>query len=260
MLIPSRFARCKIAGLSFAMAILYSFCLSWNAALAAPTEKALKLYQKHYFYGTNELTIAADGMRLVNTGTLKFVVVARAPEWKINIYRPDEKIYFSESLSQLSDTGLVSNFLVGKRSRLPDRGPYRRSDFDFCGLKAVRLTAARETFKYLPLDRALNAPRQVEAAIYAIYKMPTNGGITLAFDAVSEHNDFLSGTNTIGSREQFISTSKIESLSVSPDIFNLPPGYKKADSVRTVVTGETGRRQSEEALETFGRGVGIPRK
>jgi hypothetical protein len=230
------------------------------AALAAPSEKALKLFQTHYFYGTNELTIARSGLRLVNTGNLKFVAVARAPEWKVSVYRPDEKIFFSESLAQLIDTGLVSNFLVGKRARFPDRGPYRRADYDFCGLKAVRLTGARETFKYIPLDRALNVPPQIEAALYAIYKMPTSGGIPLAYKAISDHNDFLSGANTKDSWEEFISTAKIEALSVSPDIFSLPRGYKKADSVRTVVTGETGRRQSEEALETFGSGVGMPKK
>lgn len=232
------------------------FCLALSGSpVAAAGEKAIKLTQTHYFFGRCILTIARNGFRMENQGNLKFIVVAGAPDWTVYIFRNDDRSYYSETMKQFYDTGLVSDFLVGRKERsLLLFKDMRKADFDFNGYKAIRLTGARRTFKYLPLSSVLNADPQVEIATYAAYKMPTGGGIPLSFAEISLESDFLSTANTAGSRQEYMSTSKIEAIEVSPGIFTMPKNYKKAQSVRAVVSGETSRKQSEEAFETIGGG------
>jgi len=230
--------------------VLLLFCGA-EAAYAAPLEKALKFQQSHYFLGKCELTVARQAFRLDNAGNFKFVVVSKAPDWTVNIYRNDDKIYFSESLAEFTETGLLSDFLVTRKNRSVDPKTHRKSDIDFCGFKIVRMSGARQTLKYMPLERALGASRQIEALCYGLYKMPTSGGIPITFTAIADSNDYFSNTNTRGSLQKFFDTSKIEAVEVPPSFFILPRGYKKAVSVRAVVSGKKAVEQSESALETF---------
>lgn len=234
---------------------LAACCALVSAAQAdsSSSEKALKLSQTHYFFGTCELIVARDAVRLENTARLKFVVVAKAPDWTVTVFRNDDKTYFSESLAQFADTGLISNFMVGQRERMLNPALYRRSNFMFCGLKAVRMTNRFVTMKYLPLDVAFNAAPQVEMIVYAMNKMPTCGGIPLTYIGISGGKKFFDSVASGGAREIFLETSKVVAVDVSPNIFTMPAGYKRAKSVREVVAGAQSRLQSEDYMETLGR-------
>jgi len=229
--------------------------LTMPAALAAPTEKAVRFTETHYFTGLNELTVAKDGVRLVNKGHMRFIVVSKAPDWKVNVYRDDDKTFFSESLQQFEDTGLLSGMLVGKKARFLPKDPNsRESTFPFCGYNVVRITRRYETFKFLPLTQVLNAAPQVESIVYAMHKMPTNGGIPISYIGVHTSKEFMSSTDETGSRQEYFDTKRIEPIMVSPHIFDVPAGYRKAASVREVVSGSVVRGQSEDLFRSLERG------
>jgi hypothetical protein len=172
----------------------------------------------------------------------------------VTIFRSDDKTYFSESPAQFIDTGLISNIMVGQRSRYLSPSGYRRTSYMFCGVKAVRMTNTSDTVKFLPLQSAFNADPHIEAIIYAMNKMTTCGGIPLEVVGTSGRKDFFNSVARGGAREVFLETSKIVTVDVSPNQFAPPVGYKKAKSIREVVAGLESRVQSEDATELFDGG------
>ncbi len=226
-------------------------------AESAPLVKAVKFTQSHYFTGPNQLYVAKDAIRLENVGQMRFIVVAKAPDWGVTIFRNDDKSYFSESLKQFEDTGMLSDYLVGKKGRRFDSKPNcRKSTFSFSGFNIVRLTSMQETFKYLPLDQVLNAAPQVESVLFAAYKMPTCGGIPVNYVGIHYDKDFLSGVNERGARQLYFDTTKIENVMVPASMFEMPAGYHKAVSIREVVSGEGSRLESELMVPAFDRKEG----
>src|ERR1700678_1498131 len=102
---------------SLILGLIACSCLFSGGAACALEKRAIQMEQEHYFLGTAVVTAAKDAVRIENTGRLKYIVVAKAPDWRINIFRNDDKTYFSESLREFQDTGLVSDFLVSRRER-----------------------------------------------------------------------------------------------------------------------------------------------
>jgi len=209
----------------------------------AKSIQAVRIYQTHYFMGTEQLTVTPNAIRLDNTAQLRFTLLAKAPDWKVTIYRPDDKTYFTQDLKEFQDTGILSDLLIGRKERTVADRPMRASTMMLNGFKIERLTSPWTTMKFIKLD-GIAAP-QTEKILYATYKLPTNGGIPLTFIGTHGRVDFITGMKNKGSRETNLDTTKIERVTVAADFFTLPPGLKKAASIRDVVSGRTNRSQSE---------------
>ena len=95
----------------------------------------------------------------------------------------------------------------------------------------------------MKLDGVASPP--IEKIMYATYKLPTNGGIPLTHIGTHDRADFITGMQNRGKRELNLDTSKIEKVSVAPSFFSPPSGFKKAASMRDVVSGNANRQQSE---------------
>ena len=218
--------------------------VSDSCAAAAPLEKAIKLTQVHNFMGTFDVTIARNGIRFENTSQLKFIMVSSAPDWKITVYRTDDKTYFSESLAELEDTGLFSGFLFTRKERVVNLKYFRLAKMKMGGLDIDRMTSHESTVKTMKL--APYMPPQIERIFYAVYKLPTNGGIPIGFSAVHVNSDFLQGTPNKGRIESYLDTTKVSTAMVSPSLFKVPPGLKRAPSLRDVAAGKSARAHSED--------------
>ena len=79
--------------------------------------KALQLKQSHYFFGNVEITATKTAIRMEDTGSWKFVLVSKAPDWQVTVFRNDDKLYFTCPLKTFLDGGMVSQMLVGKKSQ-----------------------------------------------------------------------------------------------------------------------------------------------
>ncbi len=218
------------------------------AAQPRPVEKtiqAIRITQSHYFMGSELVTIAPDAIRIENTSQLRYTLVSKAPDWKVTVFRLDDKTYFTEDLKTFQDTGLLSDLLIGRKERTILDRPLRTSTMMLNGFKIERLTSPWTTMKFMKLDGV--ASPSIEKILYATYKLPTNGGIPLAFTGTHGTADFITGMQNKGRREINLDTSKIERVSVAPSFFSPPSGFKRAASIRDVVSGHTNRKNSEAA-------------
>lgn len=207
--------------------------------------------------GPCELTVASDGIRLQNTGKMAYILVARAPEWRVYIFRNDDKTYATQSLQEFEDTGLVSGFIMSKRKRDLTSKAFRYSQFKLDGHSITRMTSNAITFKFIPLN---GFPAQVENIIYAAYKTPTNGGIPIGYNMVHNGKDYVTGMNQEGERSDVLTTSKISKVAVTPETFTMPKGYKLVNSVGHIVSGSKVRDESADFQALFESPKGLHSK
>lgn len=243
----NRFACCT----SLIFTTVFTVVFTVEAAPPAQAEKALRLTQTHNVMGNSVMTFNSNGMRLENTSGLKYIVVAKAPDWRVTVFRNDDKSYYSQSLKDFEQAGLLSGFVLVIRDRtIVDKRneKFRTTAFDFCGQKIVRLTGKEKMLKYMPLKQ--NVP-ELERLDYAIFKQPTNGGITIGYQTTHGGRDYISGMSNAGRRTIHMDTSKIEEIDVSPSIFKAPTGYKLAKSISEVVAAANTRADDADYQELF---------
>jgi len=215
------------------------FLISYPDAFAA-VNKGIRIYQTNAVFGAGHVTVSPDGFRMENTGRLKFILVAKPPSWQVSVFRNDDKTFFTESLTQFEDTGLVSGLISAAKERFI-REKNRESTFIWSGKKLVRVTTSTQTLKYLPLN---GLPPQIERIIYATYKCPTQGGIPTGFTRTLLQRDYMTGMRNQGRMENTLQTSKIEDIKTDSKMFSVPPGYKLSKSIREVVAGSSTRQKN----------------
>lgn len=236
---------------SLIFTIVFTVVFTIIAAPPAHAEKALRLTQTHNVMGNSVMTFNSKGMRLENTSGLKYTIVAKAPDWRVTVFRNDDKSYYSQSLKDFEQAGLLSGFVLVIRDRTIENKRYdkfRVTTFDFCGQKIVRMTGKEKMLKYMPLKQ--NVP-ELERLDYAIFKQPTNGGITIGYQTTHGGRDYITGMNNAGRRTIHMDTSKIEEVDVSPSIFKAPTGYKLAKSISEVVAAANTRAEDADYQELF---------
>jgi hypothetical protein len=204
---------------------------------AAASCKAISLEQTHFFFGPCKLIVGPQGMRLEDKGPLNFTLVAKSPTWQVTVFRNDDKVYFTQSLSDFVRTGLVSDLVLSRNTKYIG-GKNRRSTFVLSNKTIERLTGSDQTLKVLPLN---NLPVPIECIIHAAYKLPTNGGILIEFTRTLRDSDLVTGMRNQGRRQETLSTKKIEDIDVSSTIYDPPAAYSRANSMREVVTGKSTR-------------------
>ncbi len=230
------------------LACLLQAAPTFAKAVSTPTIPAIKLSQTHFFMGKSEVTIAKNAIRIENISRLRYILVAKAPDWKVTVYRPDDKTYFTQGIDLFRDTGLMSDLLIGRKDRFMRGKIYRHSKMKIDNFGIERLTSSWCTIKYM--ERG-DIAEQVEWILYAAYKQPTNGGIPIFFDSVKISADFVTGMKGGGRHETTLDTTKITKVSVSPSTFTMPRGLRKAQSIRDVVAGSAAKREVEESDALF---------
>jgi hypothetical protein len=223
--------------------------------------EALRLVQSHSFLGASQLTISPRNMRMDSTGQMHFSLVASAPDWTVTVFRADDKVIKSESLKQFTNTGLVSEIVLSERPRIlqSTAPPY---PFKYYGLDARRVTNTKASLEYLAPGEMI-APA-VEKIVFAIYRMPTGGGIPLHFIEREAGRDFITGMKMNGNYEVCLKTISAKTIWVPRTFFAVPNNYRQAKDMQEVLTSASIRSQSadfENLLEPAhvkGAGTGKP--
>ena len=212
------------------------------ASNPAPIQ-AIQLHQKHYFFGEMELTLSNAAVKVKCLGQMRFIVVAKAPLWTVTIFRTDDKTRYDESLASFVDTTLISGMMVSYRDKYTMQGCIPKP-IHVEGFKAVKLLNRNDEFVYIPSEKAI--PTAVYDIIHASYKMPTCGGIPLRYVIAAKGKDLITQMDETGQHHKFLETSKISHVSLSPDFFDTPTGFKKARSIQDVVLSSSKRNESSE--------------
>lgn len=217
-------------------------------AQSATKVKAIELKQSHYFFGNLDIIASKTSLRMEDTGSWKFVLVANAPDWKVTVFRNDDKLYFTTSLKTFLEGGLVSQLLVGKKSANFGPGQEETMSTVIGGVKAKKVTARYALCEYLPADN-LVAP-EVTRIIYETLRMPMNGGICLRFVQAKGGTDWMTGLKESG-QHIMLSTQSAKMVSVPSTTFEAPAGYKKSKSLREVLISNESRESSTDAKDLF---------
>lgn len=231
------------------LSVLLLFCCPFiqiEAAIAK--DSAIKLDQTHGFMGRGQLTVSAKGVRLENKDKLKFKLVAKAPDWRVTIFRDDDRTYFSESLKEFQGSGLFSGFVMFLKSRYLSAARYKKSNIKFLGRDAFLWTGKGQKLKCLPFA---NLAPEAETIILAAYKTPTNGCLPLACVKAQSGKDYTTGASREGELETILDTTKIESIEDNPKFYTVPSGYKLAKSLGLVFAGASVRDDSVEFQNLF---------
>jgi len=228
--------------------VAFSFLLGDQQAQAADRVQALKLYQNHLFFGNAEVIIARQGIHVFNHGRFGFDLVSKAPEWKVTVYRKDDKTYCTEPLTVFEGTGLVSEYHLGFKDRTTDQ--YKGLSYSDClidNVPAKRAQARKYLIEYLPPK---SIEPQIEKIAYGMYKVTTNGGFPLRYKSSSKGaKDWLTGHERGEEMQTHLSTQKIESVTVDPTIFDPPKSFKKVDSLLEVLSSKLRRTEATDSFK-----------
>jgi hypothetical protein len=221
------------------LALLIIFlCLSQQPCLSDQKQvEAWHIVQKHYFFGETDLTYSKDAVRL-DCHRLKFGLVSKAPDWRVTVFRRDDKTYFDEGIEQLHDTGLVSSIIVGFRDEnlMKELKPV---PITVCGVKAWRLQ--KETISLTYMDRGPGVAAEISKVLYGAYKMPTNGEIPIIHWSKSSGRDLVTELKEKGVVKTFLTTVSIKKASVPVSLFDPPKGFRRVKQMSEVVLSEQAR-------------------
>lgn len=179
---------------------------------------------------------------------MKYSLVARSPEWKVVVFRDDDKTFISQSLQHFEKTRLISDFVVKEYPRTIGAQSQVRTG-KISGLTTLISSEPFAELESLPLKKIAAEP--VEAILYASYKLPTNGGIPIKYTKVLKGSNTMAGVNVKGTRRYYLTTSRIEHIKVSSNLFEAPQGYTRCKSVQEVLLSRVSRDASGDFDELF---------
>lgn len=217
-------------------------------AQTGPKQEALELKQTHYFFGDVQTIASKTAIRMEDTGSWKFVLVARAPDWKVTVFRDDDKLYYSCPLKTFLEGGMVSQFLVTKKGEYMNGGRKETLSATVGGVHVTRYMGPIALCEYVASDK-LVAP-QVVSILYETFRMPTNGGVTLRFVQANKGTDWMTGLKEDG-QHIMLSTKSAKIVNVPATIFDAPTGYKLSKSLREVLISKETRDSSGDAKDLF---------
>ena len=84
-----------------------SFFAVGPEAIAAPTKEIVVTQLD------NDIYITDDAVRIKNN-TGKFILISKAPDWKITCFRTDKKIYWQDSLDKFTGVMLLNSYITPK--------------------------------------------------------------------------------------------------------------------------------------------------
>lgn len=206
---------------------------------------ALCLEQTHFYWGKTEVIVSNSGLRVQNKGALQYILVACAPDWKVTVFRQDDKTMLSEKFSDFAEEGLVSNFVISKQQRT--LGPGKTIPVNYGQITVSSLRREPFYIEYLPLGKY---PKQIEELLYSIYRQPTNGGLPIRCVKHSKGVDWMTGLKESGQKAS-ISTQSISKIMVKRKDFEPPAGLKRVPAMQEVLMSKAKRTSAGETSELF---------
>jgi hypothetical protein len=240
--------------LSIVFALIFELCTFALKCSAAPPAqsgakmKVLELKQSHYFFGDLVTLASLTAIRMEDTGSWKFVLVAKAPDWKVTVFRNDDKIYFTCPLKTFADGGMVSQLLVGKKGEFIEGGNMETLSTTVGGVHVKRVSSQIASCEYVPCQTI--ASPQAAQILYETMRMPTNGGIALRFVQQKGGTDWMTGLKDYG-QHIMLSTQSTKMITVPVSVFDTPVGYKLSKSLREVLISNESRASSTDAKDLF---------
>lgn len=209
--------------------------------------EGLELTQKHEYFDDCVLTISPIGIRLHNKSRMGFDLVSTPPAWNTVVYRNDDKAYRSISFTDFMRTSIWSEAV----SKTHDKMwlPFRPKQIKFKGLPAKQIAMGNRFLEYLPMPPEMSPA--TDDILHKLYKVPNNKGIPLTFWKIKEGKEYGSNIDITGHKQVLLTTSSIRRVTVSPDFFKAPCGYKESRSMQEVLMNNEARKSAGDMDELF---------
>lgn len=220
---------------------------------------ALRMIQRHFYWGDLETTISKAGIRLTNKGRMGFTLVSKSPDWDVTIFRNDDRTFLRRSLKRFKREGIISDFIVSRQDRLFSDGIVRKTTGKLGAVVVTTISGTRSQIQYLPIEPYAAPP--VESILYTVFKQPTNGCIPVTYTKiVKKGSNWISGHPEAGTMRVQLATRAITKVTVPDDYFNPPSGYRKVTSAQEVLLSRANRDASGDFDELFEIGKGEKRR
>jgi hypothetical protein len=247
--------------LRFALSILSVWLLASQAIFAksnAQTVQAFKLIQSHITLGPIDVYYTKDAVKMVlkNNGS---TLLARAPTWKVVIYRPAVRIAYEVSMQSFRQRGL--RFVPV--SYIPDCNFHRVSEQQVKGETVIELAGHDEkdrNFRYWMID-PVNIPIEACEILDRAIRVPVRHAIALKVTGDEPGHDDVRSRETItwhlGANERYpggrtatwrITTLEWTKLTLPAAEFAYPVGYKLVDREPDVFMTARSREVFEDLL------------
>lgn len=214
---------------------------SFDKLFTAPDD-ALQLNQSHFFMGGEKVILSPRGIRIENTGNLKYVLISKAPDWRVYVYRMDDKTYFSQSLHDFEQNGLMSNFCFPFRDLMfPTRCGHEMVNVN--GFPVIQLTTKSDKMQYMEIPAIPEGPRRI---LFVAYKVSTNKGIPVQYWCRVDGPDLVTGMSRARDLEKRLDTTTIKQVKIPATEFDLPAGLTAIGSMREVVAGNNTRNRDDD--------------
>lgn len=202
-----------------ALSIIYSA----STIAASPTnQKVWYLNQKNKIFGSCEVYICSQGLK-VTFDNNKWANLAKPPNWDLLVFNPKAKIYCQTPLKDWRGARVANTFTKNVRS-------LNKSE-RICGIEAKlyeaqNLEDGSHSYSTIYSAESLGLPPQISFILCGNSATPTMKGIPLRVT----HR----AGNDLG---RTIDTFSVKQITVSPNFFEIPAGYKKVIRPEEVMTG-----------------------
>ncbi|HEY9732416.1 MAG TPA: hypothetical protein V6C89_10920 [Drouetiella sp.] len=223
------------------------------SGLCAKTVPAWHIKQSSYNLGTVDITVAKDGLRWHND-KVGLTLLMHAPDWKLNAYNETNKKYLTLNRAEALEVfqhqrrrdkaGMEAPIRVDKGLVIAGMPAvcycYAHDSGGFSDTFAVKVTSDLENGKKLTaeqkkyIDNALTHERREYYLSKGISVSPRISAVFLEKIAATAYGDSLPlrmiQVGSGGTRTTVLDTTEIKRVSISPDTFKGPQGYKKAEN------------------------------
>lgn len=248
------------------LTVLSIFAYALPAAFASPeTAKPLAEQQEWRLdqVGDNKqkliMYVAQKAVR-IEMPSMGFIIISKAPDWKVHCFRNDEKKEWIGPMDQFSAMQMTNPYAVPKARR---KWPFtldKKKDTVVCGLPATRYRTQHTT--YTCANEMIVDPMIVEL-MNKIHGTPQLPSVPLSICANKAGSDLKRGkepdwidTNLMGDLRSgkvvILSTENIKRLPFTAKHFELPKGYTRKKDLVEVSYSADQRSEINEMLNSVG--------
>ncbi len=248
--------RIKVVGRLFFLALLFFCVLHFGVGTPVrAAEEKVWLLEQVSSRGLLKVFLGKNAVRVESPSNL-YCVVCKSPDWRVMLYRSDDKLFVEQPLSQWRRSGLAwdSSSIVVIDPKQCSQQPVK-----YKGLTAHKIIAKNDSRNSLGDGAAMKtsdpvlsreiiftqeipASTQISEFLRGLHDLPVSVGVPLSQELIRKNG-----------KETRFYTDQIKQVAVSANFFEYPKNFRRTTDSSHIVIGANARR----SLLELGADMGI---